>query len=160
MLVPFNSLPGNSRIWIYQSSRLITNTEKESIESAITTFLESWTAHDATLKAGFEILYDLFVVIGVDESFNNASGCSIDKQVNFMKMLGEKTGIDFFNRMRIAWMQNDQLLQNQLSEMTASISRGEITGEVFVFNNLVRTANEFKTSWKQPLKESWIQTVL
>lgn len=160
MLVPFNSLPGNSRIWIFQSSRLITKSEKESFESSVSSFLESWTAHDATLKAGFEIFYDLFVVIGVDESFNNASGCSIDKQINFIKMLGEKTGIDFFNRLRIAWMQDDQLHQQQLSEFTASISRGEVTGDVIVFNNLVRTANEFKTSWKQPLQESWIQTIL
>ncbi len=160
MLVSFHSLPGNSRIWIYQASRLITKSEKETIESSVTTFLESWTAHDATLKAGFEIIYDLFVVIGVDESFNNASGCSIDKQVNFMKVIGEKTGIDFFNRMRISWMQDDQLHQQPLTEFTASINQGSVKGNVIVFNNLVRNMNEFKTSWKQPLQESWIQTVL
>ncbi|MDQ3050348.1 MAG: ABC transporter ATPase [Bacteroidota bacterium] len=160
MLVSFHSLPGNSRIWIYQASRLITKSEKETIESSVTTFLESWTAHDATLKAGFEIIYDLFVVIGVDESFNNASGCSIDKQVNFMKVIGEKTDIDFFNRMRISWMQDDQLHQQPLTEFTASINQGSVKGNVIVFNNLVRNMNEFKTSWKQPLQESWIQTVL
>ncbi len=160
MLVSFHSLPGNSRIWIYQASRLITKSEKETIESSVTTFLESWTAHDATLKAGFEIIYDLFVVIGVDESFNNASGCSIDKQVNFMKVIGEKTDIDFFNRMRISWMQDHQLHQQPLTEFTASINQGSVKGNVIVFNNLVRNMNEFKTSWKQPLQESWIQTVL
>jgi hypothetical protein len=160
MIVPFNKLPGNSKVWIYQASHFMNQAEKEIISSNLQLFLESWTAHEASLKAGFEILYDLFVVIAVDESFNNASGCSIDKMVNFMKSAGEKTGIDFFNRMRVAWLQGEKVEHMNLHEFTAAISQGKIDNNVVVFNNLVTDVNEFNASWKQLLQESWVNSML
>src|SRR6187399_3043794 len=107
MLVSFNTLPPTARIWVYQSSRPMTDNEVSQSREVTEKFIENWTAHDARLKGGVEILFNHFIIIGVDENYNDASGCSIDKKVNFVKQLGAEFQIDFFNRMQIAYIDHE-----------------------------------------------------
>ena len=65
MIVEFENLPDDSRIWIYQSSRKLSDQEVEIILPRLTQFLEQWTAHGTDLEAGFEIKYNRFIVIGL-----------------------------------------------------------------------------------------------
>jgi len=160
MFVPFESLPDNAKIWIYQSSRIFSATEKTEISTFLSGFLENWTAHDATLKASFDIKHDFFIVIGVDENYNNVSGCSIDKQVHVMKELGTKMGIDFFNRMNIARITDGRIETGNLHEFTDLIRKGIVKDDVKIFNNLVTTVSEYKKTWTQPIRESWIQNFI
>ncbi len=73
MLVSFKKLAPQSKIWIYQSNKKITEEEKEFIIPKTQSFLLDWTAHGNTLEAGMEILYDQFIIIGVNEDLNEAS---------------------------------------------------------------------------------------
>ena len=50
MLVNFDVLPKNSRIWIYQSNRSFTEIELEDISSKLNVFLQSWSAHGSDLS--------------------------------------------------------------------------------------------------------------
>ena len=86
MLAPIEQMPSDSRVWVYQSPRLITSDEQQRLMSGLFSFIDSWTAHQAGLRAAGAILHDRFVVIAVDENHNHASGCSIDKMVHFMKI--------------------------------------------------------------------------
>ena len=75
----FNDFNSESRVWVYQSSRLLLPSEVTAIDTRITAFTNQWTAHQLLLKAGFEIQYDMFLIFCVDERTAQASGCSIDK---------------------------------------------------------------------------------
>ncbi|MEC8323799.1 MAG: hypothetical protein VXZ57_03925 [Bacteroidota bacterium] len=74
MTVEFSSLPQTARIWIYQCNRSFTLDEIQEISNKLQTFLEGWTAHGADLKAAFEIRYKRFIVIGLDQNQQLASG--------------------------------------------------------------------------------------
>ena len=87
MLVPFESLPDEARIWIYQANRTFTDEEVTRLKSQLDEFLTQWTVHGSNLKAGYEIRYKRFLVIGLDQSLNAASGCSIDASVHFIQTL-------------------------------------------------------------------------
>ena len=50
MLVNFNTLPEESRVWIYQASRSFSETELEEIQSKLNIFIENWTAHGSDLQ--------------------------------------------------------------------------------------------------------------
>ncbi|MEL6976420.1 MAG: ABC transporter ATPase, partial [Bacteroidota bacterium] len=78
MLVDFEALPDESRVWIYQSNRSFTEAEITEIKEGLAQFLTQWTAHGSELKAGFTIKYKRFIVIALDQSLAGASGCSID----------------------------------------------------------------------------------
>ena len=45
MISDFKTLSENSRIWIYQSNRSLTEQEKESISILIEDFLNNWKSH-------------------------------------------------------------------------------------------------------------------
>ena len=45
MLVNFDALPHNSRIWIYQSNRSFTEIELQNISITLNVFIQPWTAH-------------------------------------------------------------------------------------------------------------------
>ena len=160
MLVPFNNLPATSRIWIYQSSRPFTETEITFTRDAAEKFIHNWTAHEAGLKGGVEIFFNQFIVIGVDEDYNDASGCSIDKKVNFMKQLGAELKIDFFNRMQIAYLDNDAVKLAGMHDFADRIKSGQLSDNTIMFNNLVTTMNEFQQSWKVPVRNSWMQQLV
>ena len=73
MLVDFESLPEESRVWIYQANRPFTEDEIKEIEPKIKTFLEQWTAHGQNLQAGYNVVYKRFIVIALNQSLNNVA---------------------------------------------------------------------------------------
>ena len=53
-------------------------------------FVGGWKAR-AQLAAAYRIIADQFLIIAVDESLQQATGCSIDKSVHLLKSLAPST---------------------------------------------------------------------
>ncbi|MCB0470074.1 MAG: ABC transporter ATPase, partial [Flavobacteriaceae bacterium] len=68
MLVDFNTLPEDSRIWIYQANRSFTEDEIKEISSKLDVFIENWTAHGSDLESGYKIVYKRFIVIALNQN--------------------------------------------------------------------------------------------
>ena len=49
MILPFEKLPDDSKVWIYQSSRKFLDIEKNKISTRLKLFLNNWTAHGTEL---------------------------------------------------------------------------------------------------------------
>jgi len=161
MLVGFESLQQNSRVWIYQSSRLLSNVDQDIISARLADFIHSWTAHQAGLKGAFEIRYNLFLIIAVDQDYNNASGCSIDKKVNFIKELGKDLNIDFFDRLQIAYKDEaGDIHTAHMSSIKELFSSGVINENTKVFNNLITTVKDLSDNWEVAIGNSWLGKIL
>ena len=98
MYVPFDRLPDEARVWIYATNRHLSDKEVIAIEQELIAFLTQWTAHQQALEASFSIPYNNFIVIGLNENKNLASGCSIDASVHFLKQLERKFKVDLKQR--------------------------------------------------------------
>ena len=83
MLVSFDKLPLSSRVWIYSSNRKFVQKEIISLRKDLEDFLSNWTSHNQNLETSFELRYDRFIIIAVNQEINNASGCSIDNCFRF-----------------------------------------------------------------------------
>lgn len=145
----------NSRIWIYQSNRPFTPQEEQTVKQRLDEFTGQWKAHEQELLTEGTILYNRFIVIGVDEQQAEASGCSIDSSTRLIKNLEKELGIDLFNRFNMAYRHNDDVISCSREEFERLISEGKITENTIVFNNLIKTTGELKTRWEIPLKNSW-----
>ena len=156
MFVPFESLPSDSRIWIYQADRLLTEDEIDSIKSVAKNFIEEWTAHHLTLIASFEIFHKLFLVLSVDESHNDASGCSIDKSIHFIKSVEMKFQLSLFDRFKIAFRRNGEIGIKQMNDFFNLPKKELISENIFIFNNLISEKSEMETGWEIPLQKSWL----
>lgn len=145
-----------NRVWVYQGDRFLTTNEVESINSDLEGFVSSWTAHGSALAGKGLVVDNLFIVIEVDESQAGVTGCSIDKSVHFLQSLGQKYNIDFFNRMKVSFRQNDgKVALVNRSQFEDLIKTGEVNSETIVFNNLIQNSEDLQTNWQIPFKESW-----
>ena len=107
MLVDFNSLPEESRVWIYQANRSFSEEELQDIKGKLNTFIENWTAHGSDLQSGYTIAYKRFIVIGLNQNLNQATGCSIDASVHFIQQLEKEYNVDLMDKMNVSFKQGD-----------------------------------------------------
>jgi hypothetical protein len=155
MFTEYKNLPNNSRVWIYQSNREFTNTEVEFISAKAIEFINAWTRHGDDLKGSFTIKYNQFLVLAVDESFNNVSGCSIDSSVRFVQGLENELELDLMNKMNITFKDGESINLVKLPDFQKFAKAQKITSETIVFNNMVATKEDFENNWEVPAKESW-----
>lgn len=155
MFTEYKNLPNNSRVWIYQSNREFTDTEIEIISAKAEEFINSWTRHGDDLKGSFTIKYNQFLVLAVDESFNNVSGCSIDSSVRFVQQLENEFQVDLMNKMNVTFKDGDNINLLKLADFQKFAKEQKITSETIVFNNMVDTKEDFENNWEIPANQSW-----
>jgi hypothetical protein len=155
MLVEFNTLPDYSKIWIYQSNRRLTTDELELVTNRTKIFLEQWAAHGTGLQAGFEIKYERFIVIAVNQDEQSATGCSIDSSVRFIQELEKELDIELLDKMNVAFKQGDFVNFKDLLDFKKMAKSGAIGKKTIVFNNLVTNILEYKDNWEVPANDSW-----
>ncbi len=156
MLVPFEEMPGNARVWIYQADRTFNENEVEIIHSVCTEFFQSWAAHGNPLKNSFKVFHDKFLVISVDESYNQASGCSIDSSVAVVRQLETQLSVSFFDRTRVSFIADGRIFDTPMTEIKDLIGKGTVQKETLTFNNLVTNIDELNEKWTVPAGESWL----
>lgn len=155
MLHPISSLPENARVWIYQSDTKLSDEQVAKASKDLTTFLEAWTAHGAALRAGFDIKYNRFIIIALDQSQAAASGCSIDSQVRFIMSLQAELEVDLLDKMNVTYYQNDRIHYKALLDFKKMVKEGAVGKNTIVFNNLVTNLGEYNEHWEGPAKDSW-----
>jgi hypothetical protein len=159
MFVPFDTLENTARVWIYQSSRKFTETEKHTISESLLAFTDSWAAHGNPLKTSFSIFYDQFIVLAADESFNEASGCSIDGSVRVMKQIDNEHQLHLFDRTNVAF-KKDLIEVINLSNLSKALGEGAWQSDTLVFNNTLTTKGELEKAWILPANQTWLKRYL
>lgn len=156
MYVPFDQLPETSRVWIYQSNKKLTTDQLVMISERIHDFINDWSAHNNPLKASFSLYHERFLVIGVDESYCQLSGCSIDKSTKILQNLEEELDINFFDRFQIAFRDGDMVRGCSLNEFKKLVKEGNLSlNKTVVFDNMVANKKELLEAWEKPIKKSW-----
>lgn len=155
MLVDFKTLPETSRIWIYQSNRSFKESELKEIEQNLANFIQEWTAHGSELEAGFEIKYNRFIIIALDQTNASASGCSIDASVHFIQALEDKYNVSLLDRMNVSFKQGEYVTYKSLKDFKKMAKEKAISKNTIVFNNLVVSKQEYLEHWEVPASESW-----
>lgn len=150
----------NDRIWIYTISKNLSSEQLADINNRCQIFVSGWTAHDVSLDASFDIYKNRFLIFKVNEDKYNASGCSIDKQLRFVKELEQTFSIELLNRLLVAYESNDEVVvvkQSQIAELLAS---KEINENTLVFNNTITESKDLDSNWKQALNKTWLSKYL
>lgn len=105
-------------------------------------FVGGWKAHGAQLAAAYRIIADQFLIIAVDESQQQATGCSIDKSVHLLQEFGAKHHLDFFNRMLVHVMDSGTFTSYSTSELKTAIAEGNIGPKTQIMNTTAATLHE------------------
>ncbi|MEZ4855883.1 MAG: ABC transporter ATPase [Gelidibacter sp.] len=155
MLVDFNTLPQESRVWIYQANRSFTDDEISEIQSKLDVFIENWTAHGSDLQSSYLIKYKRFIIIALNQNLNKATGCSIDASVRFIQDLEKDYNVDLMDKMNVSYKQGDFIAYKSLMDFKKMAKEKAVSKNTIVFNNLVINIAEFNDNWEVPASESW-----
>lgn len=155
-LLPEEFAP-ESRVWVYQSSRLFMLSEALEIEELLNGFAAEWRSHGAEVAAYANLLFGQFIILMADERQAHVSGCSTDSSVRFIKDLCERFEVDFFNRTNLAFVVKERIQMLPMNQVKYAIDNGFINPDTLYFNNLVQTKAELENNWIIPIKDSWLR---
>ena len=156
MLIPFEEMPDHARLWIYQAERKLSEPEVDFVNKNASYFLDQWQTHGQDLKASFEIRFNRFLIISVDEAFSQASGCSIDASVHLIKSLENELKLSFMTSGKVAFLKDEVVELYPFNEIKAQVQQESIQPETTVFDNTVQNIGDFKQKWMAESKDTWV----
>ena len=160
MWVPFEDLSLDSRIWLFQSDRLLSQSVRKEIDQKMNSFINQWSSHGKQMHGSHTIVYNCFVIIAADEQRQSASGCSIDSFTALFKEFGHRYQLSFFDRFSIACKANNDVRLMKLDQFKRALDSGELGGGSIVFNHLISSKVDLFSSWEIAVKDSWLKRYL
>ena len=102
-------------------------------------------------------MHSQFLIIFANEKQAEASGCSIDRSVHFIKNLEQEYSISLLNRTLVAYKvdDEDEIVTLPQEEFIGLVAQGTLNKNTIVFNNLVTTKQDLETKWQVPIKKRW-----
>ncbi|GAO44389.1 hypothetical protein [Flavihumibacter petaseus] len=158
-LLPENFAP-DSRVWIYQSNRLMGMGEVLEADRILQQFVQEWNTHGAPVKGFATIFFGQFIVIIADESRDAVSGCSTDSSVRVIKALESAFNISLFDRQLLAFVVKEKVQLIPMAQLKHALQHGMLKEDDLYFNNMVSTLAELRNNWIIPINQSWLQSRL
>lgn len=149
-----------NRVWAYLSDKPLAPEVESALMADLQLFLKGWNAHGTSLSAQAHVLHKRFIIISADEERFGASGCSIDKQLRFIKDAEQKYGLSLLNRLLVAYRAIDGIEVVHSSKIPELLVGGKINENTIVFNVGIGSDEEFSNNFEIPLKESWLAKFL
>lgn len=146
----FTEFPDDSRVWLYQTNRPMTDDEIKLVNNKMAVFIKEWAAHGNQLWGNAAVINPYFVVVVVNEKLTPPSGCSIDASVNKLKEIGQLLNVDFFTRMKVTYKIDGVLEQIEFNDLS------DIGGkdDILILDPLIVTLGELRADWPKKLTNS------
>ena len=154
MLVDFNNISNESRIWVYASPYKLNNDQEDYIINFLSNHLKDWEAHKTSLTAAVTILENHFIVIALDEDINKASGCSIDTLQHKIQELEGYLSVSLTNRLNVFCLIDGVIV------CVPSIKLSNAAQEDTLFYDLTIQKKSDLDSYLKPIKMGWCRYLL
>lgn len=162
MWIDFDKITDDARVWVYQASRALSPDEITAVQQALQPALNGWVAHGQPLLTSAQVVENRFIILAVDEDQSLPSGCSIDASVHFVQAIGQQlkqsgAPVDFMDRSAAYRSADGSVVTLALPEIKTAVTDGRLTPETFIFNTLVKTKAEFRSSWQVKAGDTWLK---
>lgn len=156
-VVPFDSLPDASRVWIFGSDRPLTEEGTAALLRGVDDHLASWKAHGEPLTVSSQLRDGRFLVVAVDQSTTGATGCSIDGLFRVLQGLEPVVGANLVGGGRVFYRGAEGVvLSTTRDQLPALVESGAITKNTVVFDTSLTDLGNFRSGFEKRAKESWI----
>lgn len=158
--VNFDELPEDARVWIFGSDRPLLGEEAKSLLAEVDRFLEQWKAHGAPLRSAREWREDRFLVIGVDPTAEQASGCSIDGLFRGLQSLERVLQTALVAGGRVFYRDAEGVPQvASRKDVPALFDRGALADDTTVFDTSLTNARGYRVLFEQPARATWVSSL-
>lgn len=155
MLINFDKLSDNAKIWIYQSDRKFYKEEIPLIINKIESFLNNWENNGNPIEASYLFKYDRFIILAANPMDESLSTKTIDNSVAFILNLQAEFNVELLDRLNVCFKQGEFVQYKDVLTFKKLIKNKSISSKTIVFNNLINIKEELENNWEIPITESW-----
>ena len=155
-LTTFDKLPDDARVWIFGAAAPVDDIDAAKLLAAVDTYLLQWKAHGHPLSAARDWRDERFLVIGVDQRTEGASGCSIDGLFRMLQELDQAVGSSMVGGGLVFFRgPGDLVCALARDDFEALARRGGADGATPVFDTTITTAGDYRTRFEIPAANGW-----
>ena len=155
-VVNFEKLPDDARVWVFGAVAHVDEVDALKLLAAVDAFLLQWNAHGHPLTCARDWRDDRFLVIGVDQSTEGASGCSIDGLFRTLKGLETAIGTTLLGGGRVFFRDSLGLVHCvSRQEFEVLARRGEVGADTAVFDTTATNAAEYRKAFERHASAGW-----
>ncbi|MFI5312038.1 MAG: hypothetical protein ACHQQ3_12435 [Gemmatimonadales bacterium] len=160
-LVEFASLPDDARVWVFGAAAPVDEVDEKKVLAATDAYLLQWNAHGHPLTCAREWRGERFLVIGVDQRSEGASGCSIDGLFRTLQGLDRAIGTALVGGGLVYFRDALGLVHSvSRAEFERLAATGAVTAVTPVFDTTVTTAGDYRARFERPAGGSWHATLM
>jgi hypothetical protein len=154
--ISFEQLPDKARLWIFPADRPLSPEERAGLTAAVTESLAAWNAHGSPVRWGQTLVKDQVLLIGVDETHTELSGCSIDSCIDRIRQLERDLDTGFLDHGRVFYREGERLTFVSRPAFRALAEAGAVGPDTVVYDNVLQTVGEYRHGrWEVPARDSW-----
>lgn len=160
MRTDFSTLPPSSRVWVFASRDPIRGERAELLLREVDAWLDEWKAHGVPLTCARDWRDDHFLAIGVDQSVEGASGCSIDALFRVFQRLQSALGTTLLGGGRVFYRDPAGTVRGVDRPAFARLrDTGEVQDTTPVFDTTLTDAGSWREAFERPVAQSWHRQV-
>lgn len=152
----FPRLPEHARLYIFGSSRPFTLDDQPVLARELDAFVGVWKAHGEPVAGAWEVAYDRFLLVAVDEEQTALSGCSIDSLTRTIKVLESALGLSLLEGGVVYYRAEDGIRRATRDEFRRLAEAGSVTASTRVFDNTLTQLRALRSgAWEVPAGSAW-----
>ncbi|HVZ41427.1 MAG TPA: hypothetical protein VHI13_19255 [Candidatus Kapabacteria bacterium] len=155
-LTTFENLPDDARLWLFHAERPLNDSETAALRGALEHFLEGWAAHRQDLTAAYDLRYNQFILLGVDESRLPPSGCSIDSMMHTLEQISRTLAVDLVDSPDVPYRDGEAVVCVSRDAFARLAASGMVNASTIVFDRTVTRVRDVRAGcWETPARSSW-----
>jgi hypothetical protein len=160
-IVPFETLPDASRVWVFGSDRALSGADADRLLSEVDRFLAHWKAHGVPLTCARDWRDEHLLTIGVDSTEDNASGCSIDGLFRVLQTIERPLGTRLVGGGRVFYRDAAGRVQCVTRDRVPELAKARaVTNDTGVFDTGLTTAGDWRSRFEAPACSTWVGELL
>ncbi|WP_299521894.1 ABC transporter ATPase [uncultured Lutibacter sp.] len=156
MIIDFKQLPDEAKLWVFPSSRKFYPQEIAGIKEKIEEFLLEWDDQGILIRSSYQLEYDRFIVIAVDDSLNSLSLEAHNILITFIQELEKTLEVVLMDKMNVCYKQGEFVQYKDLIEFKKMMKAKGVSQKTIVFNNMITNKVDFKYNWEINIMDSWL----
>ncbi|MEN8764310.1 MAG: ABC transporter ATPase [Wenyingzhuangia sp.] len=153
MFLDFEQLENNAKVFLYPSNKKFYPELLKEIDRKVKDFVTQW-ALENEIEAGFEIKYQRFIVIAINQS-KPITTRIIDDLVSFIFKLQITHDIELLDKLNVCFKQGEHVQYKEVKEFKKLIKNKSVNTDTVVFDHLINTKEELNSDWELPAKDTW-----
>ena len=153
MLVDFNQLENNAKVFLYPSNKKFHPELLSEIETKVNNFVTQWCDKN-DIEAGFDIKHQRFIIIAINNTKPITTNI-IDELVSFIFTLQLEHEIELLDKLNVCFKQGEFVQYKEVKEFKKLIKNKSVNKNTIVFDNLINTKEELESDWELPAEDTW-----